>query len=110
MNIKFLDCTLVNIGRSAENSALATLPESYNPYYCPKVIDNTIWLSGGYGNEQFEVTQDGTTVSVTRIDKTIDSSTGKVGPTPKGWGMDLKFHCCKNNGMCVNILGHESHK
>ena len=94
------------IGSSAENSKSATIPEGF---YCPKVIDNTLWLSGGYGNEQFEVTQDGTTVSVTRIDKKIDSSTGTLGPPPKGWGMDLKFHCCKNNGMCVNILGHESH-
>ena len=103
MNIKFLDCTLVNIGSSAENSASATLPESYNPYYCPKVIDNTIWLSGGYGNEQFEVTQDGTTVSVKRIDRLSSESRSK------GWGINLKFHCCRDNSRCFNILRHESH-
>ena len=106
MNIKFLDCTLVNIGSSTGNSASVTIPEGF---YCPKVIDNTLWLSGGYGNEQFEVTQDGTTVSVARIDKKIDTSNGQVGPPPKGWGMNLKFHCCRNNGMCFNILGHEIH-
>ena len=51
----------MNIGSSAENSKSATIPEGF---YCPKVIDNTLWLSWGTGNEEFEVTQDGTTVSV----------------------------------------------
>ena len=98
--MKFLDCTLVNIGSldswtTGKKSASATIPEGF---YCPRVIDNTLWLEGGYGKMQFAVTQDGTKVSVKRIDSQY-----------LGIRMDLKFHCCKNNGMCVNILGHESH-
>ena len=100
MLLNFLDCTLVNIGSldswtPGKKSASATIPEGF---YCPRVIDNTLWLEGGYGNEQFEVTQDGTTVSVVRIDRYYRD---------KGWGMKLKFHCCKNDGMSFNILEHK---
>ena len=96
--MKFLDCTLVNIGSSEKIEATATIPEGF---YCPKVIDNTLWLSGGgYGKEQFKVTQYGTTVSVERIDyQTKGFGDG-------GWKMDLKFHCCKNEGMAFYIHGH----
>ena len=75
----------MDIGSSAENLASATIPEGF---YCPKVIDNTLWLSWGTGNEEFEVTQDGTTVSVKRIDRLSSESRSK------GWGINLKFHCC----------------
>ena len=92
--MKFLDCTLVNIGSSEEISASETIPEGF---HCPKVIDKTLWLEGGYGSEQFKVTQygrGGTTVSVARIDH--QSYVGNL--SFKGWRMNLKFHCCKNDG------------
>ena len=100
--MKFLDCTLVNIGSSDEISAAVTIPEGF---YCPKEIDNTLWLEGGYGHEQFKVTQYGTTVSVYRIDH--QSYVGNL--NFKGWKMNLKFHCCRNPGMYFNILGHKNH-
>ena len=87
----------------SEKSPTVTIPEGF---YCPKVIDNTLWLgdyASTHGNEEFEVTQDGTTVSVKRIDRLSFESRSK------GWGINLKFHCCRNNGRCFNILGHESH-
>ena len=76
----------------SEKSPSATIPEGF---YCPNVIDNTLWLEGGYGSEQFKVTQNGTKVSVARIDSAIPY-----------WEMDLKFHCCKNDGMVSKIVGH----
>ena len=92
----YLDCTLVNIGSSQDGgSASVTIPEGF---YCPKFIDNTLWLAGGYDDEEFEVTQYGTTVSVVRIDRYFQN---------KGWNVNLKFHCCKNDGMSFNILGHK---
>ena len=93
---------LVKIGSSEGKSAWynGTIPEGY---YCPKEIDNTLWLEGGYGDEQFKVTQYGNKVSVARIDH--ESYVGNLGF--KGWKMDLKFHCCKTNGMYLNTNGHK---
>jgi len=84
----------VNIGSSAGNSKSTTIPEGF---YCPKVIDNTLWLgdyASTHGYDEFEVTQDGTTVSVKRIDRLSLISRSK------GWGINLKFHCCRNNDPC----------
>ena len=87
--MKLLGCTLVNIGSSEEMSPTTSIPEGF---YCPKVIDNTLWLQGGYGREQFKVTQDGTRVSVARIDQEFQD-----------WKMDLKFHCCRK-GIVFKFL------
>ena len=105
MSIKYeiLDCTLVNIGSSEGKSKSTTITEGY---YCPKNIDNTLWLEGGYGDEQFKVTQSGTKVSVLRIDH--QSYIGNLPDHLRGWKFDLKFHCCRNEGIYFSILGHNS--
>ena len=51
------------------------------------------------GIEQFKVDQSGTQVTVTRFDK---YSLGKN--AFKGWHRDLRFHCCKNEGMFFENL------
>ena len=55
-------------------------------YKCPTTVDKTNWLDGYNYGDTFSVVQTGNQVTVTRTDHN------------GGWGMDLKFRCCPNDG------------
>ena len=52
-------------------------------YQCPKLVDKNIWMDGHTWPDKFSVDQRTTEIKVTRTDST------------DGWGMNLKFQCCK---------------
>ena len=54
---------------------------------CPSVVDKRNWLSGDNYDDTFAITQDGTTLNVSRSDG--------VGV---GWGMALSVLCCTASG------------
>ena len=96
-NIETLDCTVAKVGSSEGISKTITIPSGF---YCPKVVDDTLWLANigrlRSGTEKFKVDQSGSQVKVTRFD-----SYTRAKNAFKGWHRDLRFHCCKNDGMLL---------
>ena len=56
---------------------------------CPTKVDKTNWLGDNNHDDKFSVAQDGNRVTVTRTDQN------------GGWGMNLKFICCPEDGNTV---------
>ena len=75
-------CTTALVGSSSENSKTITIDPGFT---CPASIDKSNWLNGPTYRDTFSVTQAGTELTVTRTDSS------------NGWGMDLKFKCCKGD-------------
>ena len=76
----FSGCTPAQVGSSSENSKAIKIVSGFT---CPTSIDKSNWLNGQTYRDTFSVSQAGTELTVTRTDSS------------NGWGMDLKFKCCK---------------
>ena len=75
-----LDCVVVNVGTGSSNSKTV---HGKIEYECPKSVDRHNWFGGESYKDSFSVDQKGAQITVTRVDAS------------GGWGMDLKFECCK---------------
>ena len=67
-------------GSSSDNSKIVDIDGGYT---CPTSIDKSNWLGSYTYGDTFSVSHTGHTLTIRRTD-----SSG-------GWGMDLKFKCCK---------------
>ena len=76
-------CTTAKVGNSRSGSKLITIDDGVK---CPTKVDKTNWLGGNNHEDKFSVAQDGNRVTVTRTDQN------------GGWGMNLKFKCCPDDG------------
>eukprot|EP00930_Biecheleria_cincta_P098140 TRINITY_DN89825_c0_g1_i1.p1 TRINITY_DN89825_c0_g1~~TRINITY_DN89825_c0_g1_i1.p1 ORF type:complete len:411 (-),score=107.04 TRINITY_DN89825_c0_g1_i1:77-1309(-) len=75
-------CITLQVGKSSSATASASLPSS--SFACPSKVDKTNWIGAGSSHgDTFSVSQNGAQVTVGRSDAS------------EGWGMDLKFECCK---------------
>ena len=81
----FEDCTVAQVGKSGANSKMISIA---NGFECPTTVDKNNWLNGESNVDKFSVAQNGRQVKVTRTDK-----------NDEGWGMQLNFKCCLNEGM-----------
>ena len=79
-------CTTAKVGNSRSGSKLITIADGVK---CPPEIDKTNWLGDNNHDDKFSVAQDGNRVTVTRTDQN------------GGWGMNLKFICCPEDGNTV---------
>ena len=52
-------------------------------YICPKTVDKRTWVGGQSHNDKFGIKQIAKIVQITRTDSN------------EGWGMFLKFECCR---------------
>ena len=80
MQVMLSGCTPAQVGSSSENSKTINIGSGFT---CPTSIDKSNWLNGQTYRDTFSVSQAGTVLTVTRTDSS------------SGWGMDLKFKCCK---------------
>ena len=85
----FPDCTTAQVGSSTKNSITKTIANGYN---CPASVDKTNWLDGHTYPDTFSITQNGNQITVKRTDSTV------------GWGMNLKFTCCKDKGTRMIVI------
>ena len=76
----FSGCIIAQVGSSSENSKIVDIDGGYT---CPTSSDKSNWLGDYTYGDTFSVSQTGHTLTIRRTD-----SSG-------GWGMDLKFKCCK---------------
>ena len=82
------DCAVARVGKSGANSKTISIA---NGFECPTTVDKNNWLNGGSHGDKFSVAQNGRQVKVTRTDKNDQDN--------QGWGMQLNFKCCLNEGM-----------
>ena len=83
-------CKAVKVGSSIKSTK--TIPID-NELKCPSMVDKTNWMSGlGRYNDKFMVTHSENQITVTRTDK------------DQGWGMNLMFTCCPDDGNHLSFL------
>ena len=89
-----LGCQRVDVNTGCTSSSSVTLSiDGMASFTCPSHVDKTNWLSTDTYGDRFSVTQDGDSVTVTRIDK-INSA----------WCMHLSFDCCgSEEGTELNV-------
>ena len=75
-------CTKLRVGSSSPNTKVVTASFSSADFTCPARVDRSNWLGGHGWGDKFDVSQNGTKVTVKRVD------------SGKGWGLDLQFKCC----------------
>ena len=77
-------CKSVKVGSSNKNTK--TIPID-NELKCPSMVDKTNWMGGlGRYKDTFMVTHSENKITITRTDE------------DKGWGMNLMFTCCPDDG------------
>lgn len=86
----FLECSIVYVGNSTDNSITTTVTNGLN---CPASVDKTNWLGGYNHSDTFSITQHEDQIIVSRTDSSI------------GWEINLKFICCKDKGIRMFIIG-----
>ena len=74
------------VGNSRSGSKVITIDDGVK---CPTKVDKTNWLGGSNDGDTFSVAQDGNRVTITRTDQN------------GGWGMNLKFICCPDDGNTI---------
>ena len=76
-------CTTAKVGPSWTKSKSIIID---NGVKCPPIVDKTNWLGGHNYGDRFSIAQNGNRVTITRTDR------------HGGWGMNLKFRCCPDDG------------
>ena len=69
----------VGLGRISKTIAMET------GYQCPKLVNQTNWMDGHTWPDTYSVEQTDNKITVYRTDST------------DGWGMNLRFQCCKGS-------------
>jgi hypothetical protein len=82
------NCRTVTIGNSSKRSKKTHFKGLKDGYRCPARVDKHNWLGGFTWPDLFDIRQDNNEVTAKRMDES-----GKDG---HGWGMNLKFKCCKD--------------
>ena len=59
---------------------------------CPIAVDKTNWLNNDDNGDIYSIAETGSQITVTRTDKTSSAN------LHRGWGNDLKFECCSDDG------------
>ena len=77
------ECTAAEVGSSSRQEKSISIDYTFQ---CPPKVDRTNWLSRDTYGDTFSVTQTGNIVTVTRTDAN------------RGWGMNLRFKCCRTIG------------
>ena len=73
------DCVTADIGLGKDSK---TIPMEFG-YQCPEIVNITNWIGGYKWPDTFSVEQTAKQITVKRTDST------------DGWGMHLRFQCCK---------------
>ena len=82
------------VGSSPESNLKSITIDSR--FKCPTTVDKTNWLDGYNYGDTFSVAQNADRVTITRTDHN------------GGWGMNLKFRCCPDDGnILIQILFFE---
>ena len=79
----FKGCTTAQVGSSGSKSKSIIIDDGFQ---CPTMVDKTNWLDGHNNGNTFSVAQNGDRLTITRTDQN------------DGWGMNLKFRCCPEEG------------
>ena len=85
------DCVVAEVGVGKGSKMI----EMESEYQCPKLVDKTNWLDGHTWPDMYSVDRVGNKINVTRMDST------------DGWGMNLRFQCCKDE---YQRPGHDCHR
>ena len=74
------NCVVAEVGLGKGSKTI----EMESEYQCPKLVDKTNWMDGHTWPDKYSVDRIRNKINVTRIDST------------DGWGMNLRFQCCKD--------------
>ena len=74
------NCVVAEVGLGKGSKTI----EMGSEYQCPKLVDKTNWMDGHTWPDKYSVDRIGNKIHVTRMDST------------DGWGMNLRFQCCKD--------------
>ena len=76
-------CVGVEVGGGPMHGRMVDVKEGYQ---CPNEVSKDNWLNDETYGDTFEITQEGTKITVVRTDN---------GDRKAGWGMPLRISCCK---------------
>ena len=90
-NFILIVCVIAKVGRSPSKSKMITVDDGF---VCPKLVDRSNMIEDS-SSDTFAINQIGSNVTVHRTD------------APWGWGMNLKFKCCKGKFIPIFVITHD---